>query len=129
MKKIVFLTIAIICFAQLLTAQQKEKEQTSPVMKMLASHSWVKTHEQLGDIKLSFKKDLTYKVKIVSRNDSITGTFSLRGDLLTFETDSNCTMKAEYTISVTKETVNFTKKEDPCSGRNEITPGTWKASK
>lgn len=127
MKKTILLTISI-CFAQLLTAQQNQKDQTSSVMKMLTSHSWVKTHEELGDVQLEFKADFTYMVRL-SGEGSISGKFSLKGDLLTFETDSSCATKAEYTIKVTKETVNFTKKEDSCMGRNEITPGIWKAGK
>lgn len=129
MKKTIFFTIIIACYTHSLTAQQKEKVQAPSALKELTSHAWIKTHEPLGDVLLEFKSDLTYVVKLKANNDSISGTFSLKGDLLTFETDSNCATKAEYTISVTKETLNFIKKEDQCNGRNEITPGTWKSSK
>lgn len=129
MKGIILLTIAFICFAQLLTAQQNQKEPTSSALKMLTGHPWVKNHKEMGDIQIVFKEDLKYTVKRLASNDSIWGTFSLKGSLLTFETDASCATKAQYTISVAKETLTFIKKEDDCLGRNEITPGTWKASK
>ncbi|HUX57958.1 MAG TPA: hypothetical protein VMV77_13350 [Bacteroidales bacterium] len=129
MEKTIFFTIILICFAQLLPAQQAGKVQVSSTLEVLTKHPWVKTHDQFGTVQLEFTKDLTYTVTLKSNNETITGTFSLKGDLLTFETDSSCRMKGEYTISVIKETVTFILKEDQCSGRNEITPGIWKALK
>ena len=127
MKKTIFFTIMFISFIQLLPAQKPGKVKVPSTLEILTKHSWVKTHDQLGTVQLEFTKDLIYTVTLKSNNETIKGTFSLKGDLLTFETDSSCRMKGEYTISVTKETVTFVQKEDQCSGRNEITPGIWKA--
>jgi hypothetical protein len=129
MKNAVLLTIVFLCFARLLPAQQTGKVQVSSTLEILIKHPWVKTHDQFGTVQLEFTKDLTFTVTLKSNNETITGTFSLSGDLLTFETDSQCQGKGEYTITVTEETLNFIKKADQCSGRNEITPGIWKVPK
>jgi|GEM_PF-2260590 len=130
MKKIHFLTIILICFAQLLSAQQKGKEVIIPSSLEITKNKWIKTHEKYGTIHLEFKKDSTYTVICLLKPDKpISGTFSLRGNLLIFETDSSCKMKAEYIIAITKESLNFTMKEDQCNGRNEIIPGIWKTIK
>jgi hypothetical protein len=92
---------------------------------MLTKHPWVKTHDQLGTVQLEFSKDLTFVTTLKSNNATITGTFSLKGDSLTFETDSSCGVTGKYTISVTKETLTFILKEDQCTGRNEVSPGVW----
>ncbi|MDP3003339.1 MAG: hypothetical protein Q8N38_09450 [Bacteroidales bacterium] len=128
MKRIIFFTIFLICFVQLLPAQQKKEVEISSSFKMLTNHTWLKTHEELGAFQLEFKKDSTYTVTMKS-NELISGTFSLIGNTLTFVTDSRCQKNALYTITVTEETVNFIKKEDQCEGRNEIVPGIWKALK
>jgi len=129
MKKTIFFTIILISFIQLLPAQETGKVKVSSALEMLTKHPWVKIHDQLGTVQLEFTKDLTYTVTLKSSNETIKGTFSLKGDLLTFETDSSCNMKGKYTISVAKETITFVLKEDQCSGRNEITPGVWKTLK
>jgi hypothetical protein len=129
MKKTIFLTIFLISFVQLLTAQKTGKVQAFSALEILSKHPWVKTNDQFGTAQLEFTKDLTFTVTLKSNNESITGTFSLKEDLLTFETDSSCDEKGEYTITVTEENLNFIKKEDPCNGRNEIAPGIWKALK
>jgi hypothetical protein len=129
MKNTVFLTIVLICFVKLLPAQQTGKVQVSSTLEILTKHPWVKIHDQFGTVQLEFTKDLTFTVTLKSNNETIRGTFSLKGDLLTFETDSQCQEKGEYTITVTEETLNFVKKVDQCNGRNEITPGIWKVPK
>jgi len=130
MKRTIFLTTILICFVQLLIAQQKNEVQISSAFSKLTKNAWVKTDERLGTVQMEFKRDSSYTVMLTVRpNETITGKFSLKGDLLTFETDSSCEMKAEYTVTFTNETVNFLKKEDQCIGRNEITPGIWKSLK
>jgi hypothetical protein len=127
MKNVVFLTIILSCFVTLLPAQQSEKVQASSTLEMLTKHPWVKTHDQLGTVQLEFSKDLTFVTTLKSNNATITGTFSLKGDSLTFETDSSCGVIGKYTISITNETLTFILKEDQCTGRNEISPGMWTA--
>jgi hypothetical protein len=127
MKRTTFFTIFLICFVQLLTAQQKKEAQISSTLEMITKHPWVKTHDQLGTVQLEFSKDLTFVTTLKSNNATITGTFSLKGDSLTFETDSSCGVIGKYTISITNETLTFILKEDQCTGRNEISPGMWTA--
>ena len=129
MKKTIFLIAFLICFVPLLSAQQTGKVQASSSLEILTKHPWVKTNDQFGTAQLEFTKDLTFTVTLKSNNEAITGTISLKGELLNFETDSSCQEKGVYTITVTEETLNLTKKEDPCNGRNEIAPCIWKALK
>lgn len=128
MKKTSILTIFLICFVQLLPAQQKKEVQISSELSMLIKHKWVKTHETFGTFQLEFKKDSTFSVTKES-NELITGSFSLKEDTLTIVNDSRCQTIAIYAITVTEETLSFIKKEDVCEGRNEILPGIWKALK
>ena len=129
MKKTIFFIAFLICFVQLLSAQQTGKGQASAALVILTKHPWVTTNDQFGTVQLEFTKDLSFTVTLKSSNEIIKGTFSLKGQLLTFETDSSCQVKGEYTITVTEETLTFIKKEDPCNGRNEIAPGIWKVLK
>lgn len=130
MKKTIFLTIFLLCFVHLISAQQNKELKISSVFSMLIKHTWIKTHEKFGTVQLEFKKDSTYTVMLITRsNEPISGKFSLKGNILIFETDSSCKMKASYTVTFTNETVNFIKKDDQCEGRSEIVPGIWKALK
>jgi hypothetical protein len=122
MKKFIILTLILICSIPILNAQQS----TSSVMKMLVKHTWTKTVDQLGTIKLAFKGDSTYTVEGIP-DQIIKGVFSLKSDVLTFVSENSCNSKGIYTITVTDETVNFVMKEDECTGRSMITPGIWKA--
>jgi hypothetical protein len=122
MKKHFILTLILICSVQIVFAQQN----TSSVMKMLVSHSWTKTHEQLGTITLSFKADSTYTVEGIP-DDTVKGDFTLKSDVLTLENENSCTSKGTYTVTVTDETLTMVLKEDACEGRNQIAPGVWKA--
>jgi hypothetical protein len=129
MKKTIFFTIILICLVQLINAQQTEKVQGSSAMEMLTKQPWIKTDTQYGAIQMAFTKNLTYTVTFESNNMSIKGTFSLKKDLLTFETDdAGCGIKGEYTIKVAKATLTFVlNKEDPCNERKTSTLGVWKA--
>jgi archaellum component FlaF (FlaF/FlaG flagellin family) len=129
MKKTIFFIAFLICFVQLLTAHQTGKVQVPSALEILTKHPWVTTNDQFGTVQLEFIKDLTFTVTLKSNNVTITGTFSLKGESLTFETDSSCQEKGEYTIKVTEEVLNLIKKEDQCNGRNEIAPGIWKVLK
>ena len=122
MKKSIVLILILIFSIQITEAQQN----SSSVMKMLVKHTWTKTVEQLGTIKLTFKTDSTYTVEGI-RDAAIKGIFSLKSDVLTFVSENSCNSKGIYTITVTDETVNFVMKVDECTGRSMITPGIWKA--
>jgi hypothetical protein len=124
MKKYIILTMILISSVQILNAQQNR----SSVLKKLVQHAWTKSAEQLGTVKLAFKADSTYTVEGIP-DETINGVFSLKSDVLTFVNENSCNSKGIYTVTVTDETLTFTLKEDDCTGRNMITPGTWKASK
>lgn len=121
MKKLVFFIVMFSCMVQLITAQQKNGN----MIELLVKNSWIKTHPQLGNIEIAFKMDSTYTVKGIPEQ-SISGTYSLKGSALTFETETSCQMKGEYVIAITNGTLSFTKKVDTCDGRSMLVPGVWK---
>lgn len=121
MKKLVFFGVVFFCSVQVITAQQKNGN----MIELLVKNSWIKTHPQLGIIEMEFKIDSTYTVKGIP-DESISGIYSLKGSELTFETETSCQMKGEYTIAITNGTLSFTKKVDTCDGRSMLVPGIWK---
>jgi hypothetical protein len=128
MKKIILFTIILFCFVHLLHAQQPENAQDSTAMNMLTKCTWEITDTQFGSIQLTFAKNLTYTVHIKSNNMNIKGIFSLKNDLLTFETDdANCGTKGVYTVTFAKETLTIALIQDLCDNRKASVVGVWEA--
>jgi hypothetical protein len=121
MKKLVFFGVVFFCSVQVITAQQKNENR----IELLVKNSWIKNHAQLGTVEISFKIDSTYMVMGIP-DETISGTYSLKGSALTFETETSCQMKGEYTIAIANGTLSFTKKVDTCDGRSMLVPGVWK---
>jgi hypothetical protein len=121
MKKILVLSVVFFCTVQVIIAQQKNED----LIDRLVKNTWIKAHPQSGNIEIAFKSDLTYTVKGIP-DESISGTYSLKGSELTFETETSCQGKGEYTIAIANGTLSFTKKMDTCDGRSMLVPGEWK---
>ena len=90
--------------------------------------SWEKLVENLGGmVTLSFLDNGTYTAVFTGENEaSVSGTYTLSGDEITFMGDSDCPeIEGKYKYSIDNDRLTFSLIADDCEGRNEAIPGTW----
>ncbi len=76
-------------------------------------------------VRLSFDGEENFVLQVGERSRSISGRYSMRGDVIVLVDDDCGDVEGKYRVEMQETSASFSVLNDACDGRQEVVDGEW----